>query len=403
MSPLTLNYGLLAVILLLINGGQAKGPAYDSGVASCPGGGRVVHLVNNCPDSRWFKFDGRTTPQFARPSCPYSNIDCVLTPGTDPMGIVDCYNKIRQNFNNLDAGVVYCVSGKCNCNPDYQVASGRDMKINFPSGQDWTSGTGWLADGCNQLGGGCTVGNSAARNSLFEFTYTNGQVWYDMSAVDAWTTISPVGLRVCGSHSNQPNNPFWCAAVGCDFNVHTQCPDGSGGFSAGPGPDGGTANNIPTGTVFNANNVGGQEWVWQGPADFAQHFGSDQGSHANRRFQCDATGCRRTDESSVNTCLSGCDYCTTVLGKAPDSNECIKYCCPDIWVRYSGYPYQYDSAGCRALGVQQGTDFTATLNAYCKHVYTYAYEDRTSTFQCDDTVTMQIMACPDTADFPTSG
>uniref|UniRef100_A0A914X451 Uncharacterized protein n=1 Tax=Plectus sambesii TaxID=2011161 RepID=A0A914X451_9BILA len=199
-------------------------------------------------------------------------------------------------------------------------------------------------------------------------------------------------------------------------NRGSQCPDGSGRFKAAPGPDGNTAHRIPTGTVFNRHNRGGREWVWKGPADFAQHFGTPQGRNTNRRFRCDRRGCRHAPGHEVNTCLGGCDYCTTVLRKSPGvvpkigltfmvdtgSNECIKYCCPDIWRNYRGFPYRYDSAGCRALGVQQGTDYTATLKSHCKYVYTYAYEDHTSTFQCKASVSLQIMACPNYADFPSS-
>uniref|UniRef100_A0A914X3J3 Secreted protein n=1 Tax=Plectus sambesii TaxID=2011161 RepID=A0A914X3J3_9BILA len=199
MKSLKLLFGLLAVVFLLVKGEQAEGPAYKTGADKFSNSGR----------------EGRHLSSLA----PVALMQTSAAQEEDRIrwGIVDCGKKIRQQFR-VDPGVVYCVNGRCSCNPNYEIASGRDVKINFPNG-DWTSGTGWLAEGCNRFGAGCTIGDSAARNSLFEFTYTRGNVWYDISAVNAWTTISPVGMRVSGPRANSSNNHFWCGAVGCNFDV----------------------------------------------------------------------------------------------------------------------------------------------------------------------------------------
>ena len=390
-------------------------------------GVRRIKLVNNCSQARWFKFDGKTTPVFARPTdCPWAGEAC-----TDPEGVGQCM-PIAQALSGAEPGTVYCKEdgsgqGSCACNPHFELQPGEQHEITLPADATFPSGTGWLAVGCNANGAGCALGDSAAGNSTYEFTYDNpatGLVWYDISAVNAWTTISAVGMKTCGGVPD-PNNVFWCGGTGCRFDVNTQCPDGTVAFAAAPQgcdlcpttmvngkqiidgscgtcPDGSSGNQIPTGTVFNADNIGGNEWTWSGDPAFAATFGYDEGEHANRRYDCSATGCVPAAPGSATTCLGGCDLCTTTRGVAAGDDDCLKYCCPDGLHEYGGFSYRYDSAGCTALGVQAGTDYTPAVKGECPYVYTYGYEDHTSTFQCDASVSLLIQACPDPTDFPSS-
>lgn len=410
--------------------GGSRGPAYDAGTASCPpaDGTRRVKLVNNCQETRWFKLDGRTTPTWARPnSCPWAGDAC-----TDLDGITQCTAIAKAKSGGVDPGLVYCKAngsgaGTCACNPHFSLAPGESHEISLPAGAAFPSGTGWLATGCNAHGAKCSLGNDAANNSVFEFTYDSagGSLYYDLSAVNAWTSASAVGMKTCGG-ATDPKDKFRCTGTGCRFDVATQCPDGSANLagapagcvtcpvkmvngkqvldgSCGPCPDGASANRIPTGTVFNAGNVGGPEWTWSGSPDFATTFGYDEGVHAKRRFVCANGACAPAAPGAApNTCLGGCDLCTLTKGAAPDSPECLKLCCPDVTKTYGGASYRYDSAGCTALGVQRGTDYTATLKAACPYVYTYGYEDHSSTFLCDTTASLIVQACPDPTDFPST-
>lgn len=398
-----------------------RGPAYDAGTADCPAndGTRRIKLVNNCSDPRWFKLDGRTTPAFARPmTCAWANSTC-----TDNEGVGQCTAIAKQMSPTVDPGNVYCKAGKCACNPYYELAPGKAVELALPANASFPSGTGWLATGCNTLGAACALGDQAARNSLFEWTYDapGGSLYYDISAVNAWTTASAVGMKTCGG--TKTSDKFHCGGTGCRFDVRTQCPDGTANLagapngcitcpvttvggkqvingSCGPCPNGASANRIPTGTVFNANNVGGTEWTWNGAPDFATTFGADEGVHANRRFTCSGGTCAQG--GAPDTCLGGCDFCTATKGVPPDDPQCLKYCCPDITKSYGGPTYRYDSAGCTALGVQRGTDYTATLKSACPYVYTYAYEDHSSTFICETSASLLVQACPDATDFPSS-
>jgi hypothetical protein len=385
-----------------------------------------VKLVNNCTSTRWFKLDGRTTPTWARPTtCPWAGQSC-----TDFDGDVQCTAIAQGLAGSVDPGRVYCkqtgaASGTCACSPSFALAPGEAHELALPAGASWPSGTGWLATGCNALGAQCTLGDVAAKNSLFEFTYDQGQgtLTYDLSAVNAWTIVSPVGMRSCGG-ATSPTDPYRCSGAGCRFDVATQCPDGTAGFpaapagcvtcpvhtvggkqvidgSCGPCPDGSSANQIPAGTVFNANGVGGTEWTWTGSPDFATAFGHDEGARAARRYACAGGSCVPAGGgTAADTCVGGCDLCTLSTGKAPTDPECIKYCCPDVTRSYSGGSYRYDSAGCTALGVQRGTDYTVALKAACPFVYTYGYEDHTSTFGCTSSASLLVQACPDATDFP---
>ncbi|HEY3357465.1 MAG TPA: hypothetical protein VGQ83_29715 [Polyangia bacterium] len=415
-------------------GDASRGPAYEQGTAGCPtpdGGARVVKLVNNCATKRWFKFDGRTTPLAARPTgCPWAGQSC-----TDIDGVAQCTAKAQTASPTVDPGQVYCkqnaagTGGTCACNLHVELAAGQAQEIVLPGGADWVSATGRLATGCNALGARCSLGNDAANNSVFEFTYDQSGVTYDISAVDAWTAASPVGMKSCGVAGN--GSAYSCKGAGCRFDVATQCPDGTAAFAAAPDscgtcavhdvggkqviadggcgscPNGSSANLIPTGTVFNPSGAGGAEWSWPGSPDFARAFGASEGARAQRRFACDST----TDNSSctaaasgtaANTCLGGCMLCQIANpGKYPYSPECIKYCCPDRGGEpYDGGTYHYDSQGCTALGVQRATDYTVALKAACPFVYTYGYEDHSSTFTCDQSASLLIQACPDATDFP---
>lgn len=409
--------------------GASRGPAYDAGTASCPpaDGTRRVKLVNNCTAPRWFKLDGRTTPTWARPStCPWAGESC-----SDLDGVGQCTAIAKAKSPGVDPGLVYCKAtgagsaGVCACNPHFSLEPGAAHEIVLPAGAAFPSGTGWLATGCNALGASCALGNDAANNSVYEFTYDKpgGSLYYDLSAVNAWTSVSSVGMKSCGG-ALDPKDEFRCAGTGCRFEVTTQCPDGSPAFAGapsgcitcpvktvggkqvldgpcGPCPDGASANRVPSGTVFNAGNVGGPEWTWTGAPDFATTFGFDEGAHANRRRVCTAGVCKVVAAGqSANTCLGGCDLCTLSTGTPPDGPECLKYCCPDVTRAYGGASYRYDSAGCTALGVQRGTDYTATLKAACPHVYTYGYEDHSSTFICDTSASLVVQACPDPVDYP---
>jgi hypothetical protein len=69
---------------------------------------------------------------------------------------------------------------------------------------------------------------------------------------------------------------------------------------------------------------------------------------------------------------------------------------------YGGFDYHYDSAGCTALGVQPGTDYSPAVKGECPCVYTYGYEDHSSTFLCSAAASLLIQACPDATDFPSS-
>jgi len=400
-----------------------RGPAYDAGTASCPAsdGKRRIKLVNNCKETRWFKLDARTTPTWARPTtCAWAGETC-----TDDEGVGQCTPKAKAKAGADDPGNVYCKSGKCGCSPYFELAPGKAHEIVLPADQAFPSGTGWLATGCNANGHACALGNDAARNSTFEWTYDSpgkGALYYDISAVNAWTTVSAVGMKTCGGKPD-PKDKFRCGGAGCRFDVGTQCPDGTASHpaapsgcitcpvkivggkqvldgSCGPCPNGASANKIPSGTVFNAGGVGGPEWTWNGSPKFATTFGSDEGVHANRRYACVGDVC--TTGGGANTCLGGCDACTVSKGVAPDHPDCIKYCCPDVTKVYAGASYRYDSAGCTALGVQRGTDYTASLKAACPYVYTYGYEDHSSTFICDTGASLLVQACPDPGDFPAS-
>ncbi len=400
----------------------SRGPAYDAGTAGCPAsdGTRRIKLVNNCNAARWFKLDGRTTPTFARPTtCAWSGAAC-----TDNEGVGQCTAIAKTMSPTVDPGNVYCKAGACACNPYYELAPGKAVELALPASASFPSGTGWLATGCNALGAACALGDQAAKNSVYEWTYDapGGSLYYDISAVNAWTATSAVGMKTCGGAKN-PNDKFRCNGTGCRFDVRAQCPDGSAGFAGGPSgcitcpvhtvggkqvingscgpcPNGASSNRIPTGTTFNANNVGGTEWTWQGSADFATMFGLDEGVHANRRFTCSGGMC--APGGAVDTCLGGCDFCTVTKGVPPDDPQCLKYCCPDVTKTYAGSTYRYDSAGCTALGVQRGTDYTATVKAACPYVYTYGYEDHSSTFICETSASLLVQACPDATDFPSS-
>lgn len=403
--------------------GGSRGPAYDAGTADCPAadGVRRIKLVNNCTETRWFKLDGRTTPVWARPQdCPWAGEAC-----GDPEGVGQCTAIAKDKVGGGDPGLVYCKAGACACNPFFELAPGEQHEIELPADAAFPSGTGWLAVGCNEWGSGCAAGNDAARNSTFELTYDapgQGSVYYDISAVNAWTSVSAVGMRSCGVDVD-PSDVFWCRGTGCRFDVAKQCPDGSDAFAGAPPgcsdcptmivdgkqvlagscgtcPDGASANRIPTGTVFNANGVGGPEWTWTGAPDFAVGFGHDEGAHADRRFACGPGGCAPAGAGEANTCLGGCDLCTTTTGKGPADDACLKYCCPDVTKDHGGHAYRYDSAGCTALGVQGGTDYTVAVKGECPYVYTYGYEDHSSTFRCLTSASLLIQACPDPEDFP---
>lgn len=398
-----------------------RGPAYTAGTAGCPASGRRIKLVNNCKATRWFKLDARTTPTWARPTtCAWAGETC-----TDNEGVTQCTPKAKAKASS-DPGNVYCKSGTCACNPYFELAPGKSHEIALPPGAAFPSGTGWLATGCNPNGAECTLGEDAARNSTFEWTYDTpgkGSLYYDISAVNAWTTVSAVGMKSCGG-APDPKDKFRCNGAGCRFDVETQCPNGSAALagappgcitcpvktvsgkqvidgSCGPCPDGASSNKIPTNTVFNAGNIGGPEWTWKGSPAFATSFGQNQGEHAMRKFVCTSNTCSvASGGAAANTCLGGCDHCTVTRGVPPDHPDCIKYCCPDVTKNYGGSDYRYDSAGCTALGVQRGTDYTATLKKACPYVYTYGYEDHSSTFICDTDASLLVQACPDPVDFP---
>ncbi|HRI69270.1 MAG TPA: hypothetical protein PK156_33800 [Polyangium sp.] len=409
-------------------GAMSRGPAYEAGTANCPvdDGTRRIKLVNNCPETRWFKMDGRTTPVWARETnCPWNGASC-----TDVEGVAQCTQIAKNMSGGTDPGLVYCKDtgqgGACACNPFFELKAGEMHEIVLPNGAAFPSGTGWLAAECNAYGSGCAVGNEAAKNSTFEFTYDvpgQGKLYYDISAVNAWTTASSVGMKSCGGAA--PNGDiFWCRGTGCRFDVNTQCPDGSDGFAPGPAgcqtcptmidgngkqvlagscgscPDGSSANRIPTGTVFNAGNIGGPEWTWTGAPDFAVGFGYNEGAHANRRYTCSGTGCVPGEPGKANTCLGGCDLCTVAKNVGAGDDACLKYCCPDSVHVYNGASYRYDSAGCTALGVQAGTDYSPAVKGACPYVYTYGYEDHSSTFLCETSASLLIQACPDATDFP---
>lgn len=414
----------------------SRGPAYDAGTADCPNddGMRRIKLVNNCKETRWFKLDGRTTPLWARSAnCLWAGKACNVADE-----VTECTQAAKDAVammgGSADPGLVYCKATgvgnekMCACNPFFELAPGEQHAIEMPSDAAFPSGTGWLATGCNEYGSACEVGNDAAKNSTFEFTYDPpnvGKLYYDISAVNAWTTASSVGMKSCGEDPD-PSNIFWCRGTGCRFDVEKQCPDGTAAFASAPAgcidcptmingmgkkvingscgtcPNGSAGNRIPTGTVFNAGNIGGPEWTWNGSPDFADGFGYDEGAHANRRFTCTGAGCVPAEPGKANTCLGGCDLCTVTTKAGPGDDQCLKYCCPDSVHTYGGFAYRYDSAGCTALGVQAGTDYSPAVKGQCPYVYTYGYEDHSSTFLCETTASLLIHACPDPIDFPSS-
>ncbi|MDI1450160.1 hypothetical protein [Polyangium sp. 6x1] len=406
-------------------GAGSRGPAYEAGTAFCPAddGVRRIKLVNNCAETRWFKMDGRTTPTWARPTdCAWNGAAC-----GDPEGVGQCTQIAKDMAGGGDPGLVYCKGNTCACNPFFELEPGEEHEIVLPNDAAFPSGTGWLATGCNPYGNACEVGSEAAKNSTFEFTYDSpgqGSLYYDISAVNAWTTASSVGMKSCGGGAPDPNNIFWCRGTGCRFDVNTQCPDGSDAFAPAPAgckecptmidgngkkvivgscgtcPDGHSANRIPTGTVFNAGNIGGPEWTWNGAPDFAVGFGHDEGAHANRRLSCGPAGCTDAAPGKANTCLGGCDLCTVTQKVGAGDDACLKYCCPDSVHAYNGFTYRYDSAGCTALGVQAGTDYSPAVKGECPYVYTFGYEDHSSTFLCSTSASLLVQACPDPVDFP---
>ncbi len=411
-------------------GSSSGGPAYAQDNAACPaldGGTKTLKLVNNCTETRWFKLDGKTTPTWARPTdCPWVNETC-----TDVGDIVQCTPKALQKAQEIDPnanpGKVYCIDNKCACNPFFEIASGQAEEIAFPSNDTaYPSATGWLATGCNAYGAQCTVGNEAAKNGTFEFTYDppGGTLWYDISAVNSWTTASAIGMKSCGGSTN-PSDVFWCNGAGCRFDVDTQCPDGTDKFAAAPAgcsvcavtmdagkqvldgpcgtcPYGDGGNQIPSGTTFNHNDPV-NEWTWQGSQDFALGWGYNEGTRVNRRANCDQNGsCTMVTTGQANSCLGGCDLCTHKNSVGTTDPTCLKYCCPDIHQDAGGFDYRYDSAGCTAIGVQAGTDYTVAVKSACPYVYTYGYEDHSSTFKCENTASLLVMACADAANFPSS-
>lgn len=409
-----------------------RGPAYTTGAAACPAsdGHRHVRLANNCDKTRWIKFDTRTTPLWARPTtCAWAGTTC-----TDVNSAVQCTAAAKAKSAESDPGAVYCVAsaagggaGECGCHPYFKLEAGASHEIDLPDGSGFASGTAWFAEGCDERGMNCQVGEFQSHNGAIEFTYDDlnvkpgGSLFYDITAVDGWSTASNVGMKSCGGEKD-PSKPLSCAAGSCTLDIAKQCPDGSDAFpaapngcvvcptitkdgqqvingSCGPCPNGASANQIPTGTVFNAKNVGGDEWTWTGAPDFATSFGFDEGVHAQHRYTCTNNVCTKGG-AQPNSCLSGCDICVQQTGKLPHDPECIKYCCPDTTIDYGGHSYRYDSAGCTALGVQRGTDYTASVKAACPLVYTYGYEDNTSTFTCQTSASLLVVACPDTTDFP---
>jgi hypothetical protein len=417
-------------------GGSSRGPAYEAGTADCPAsdGVRRIKLVNNCTETRWFKMDGRTTPTWARSmDCPWAGTPCNAADG-----VAECTPIAKAAASaagsDADPGIVYCKATgagdekTCACNPFFELGPGEQHEIELPDAAGFPSGTGWLATGCNAHGNGCAVGSDAAKNSTFELTYDppgNGKLYYDISAVNAWTTASSVGMKSCGVDPD-PADVFWCRGTGCRFDVNLQCPDGSDAFAPAPAgcidcptmidgngkkvlagscgtcPDGSSGNRIPAGTVFNASNVGGPEWTWSGSPNFAGGWGHDEGVHANRRFSCSGAGCSAAEPDKANTCLGGCDLCAVTQKVGAGDDECLKYCCPDGVHSYGGFEYHYDSAGCTALGVQAGTDYSPAVKGECPYVYTYGYEDHSSTFLCSTAASLLIQACPDAVDFPSS-
>jgi hypothetical protein len=388
-------------------------------------------LVNNCTETRWFKLDGRTTPTWAQTNdCPWAGKPCTVLDDVD-----ECSTIAKSVSGAVDPGLVYCKAaaaggaGTCACNPFFKLEPGEAHEIVMPATAAFPSGTGWLATGCNAWGNLCSVGNYAGKNSEFEFSYDavgKGFLFYDISAVNAWTTASSVGMKSCNSAGSvgRENDPFWCGGTGCRFDVNTQCPDGTDTFAAapsgcrdcptkidatgkkvpdgpcGPCPDGNSANGIPTGTVFDANNVGGDEWTWLGPAGFAKGWGYAEGSRANRRYSCGMIDCTVAQPGKATSCLGGCDLCVVASKAGPGDPGCIKYCCPDGFQTYGAFKFRYDSVGCTALGVQPGTDYTVALKTECPYVYTYAYEDHSSTFVCDTGASLLVQTCPDPVDFP---
>ena len=424
----------------------SRGPAYEAGTAGCSAddGTRRIKMVNNCEEARWFKLDGKTTPLWARPTgCPWHGTAC-----TDLYDVTQCTAAAKAAVGDAAApGLVWCLptgveaQGACYCNPYFKLAPGEAHEIALADDAAIASATGWLGKDCNVYGSACEIGSDSAKTSLFEFTYdapgsvgadgqwTGGLLWYDLSAVNSWTSVSPVGMRSCGGANiaNQ-GNVFWCGGTGCRFDVATQCPDGSASFAAAPAgcdtcptqvvdgktvidgscgscPDGSSGNPIPTGTTFNPNHIGGPEWTWSGPPDFAQGWGDNQGASTDRRYSCTGPGpvCVPAGAGGeANTCLGGCDLCAVTQGAASTDEACIKYCCPDVVKTYGGFDFRYDSAGCHALGVQAGTDYTVAIKSACPYVYTYGYEDHTSTFTCDTQASLVIQSCPDPTDFPAS-
>src|SRR5262249_46679133 len=148
-------------------------PVEEAGSSACPAadGTRRIKLVNHCTSPRWFKLDGRTTPTWARPAtCPWAGETC-----TDLDGISQCQAKARAKSPGADPGPGYCkarsAGGRGGCNPHFELAPGAAVEIPLPDGAAFPSGTGWIATGCNALGASCSLGDTAARNSTFEWTY----------------------------------------------------------------------------------------------------------------------------------------------------------------------------------------------------------------------------------------
>ena len=98
-----------------------------------------------------------------------------------------------------------------------------DIKTKIPYWQEpWKSGTGWIAEGCDSKGEHCVFGNTAAQNSLFEWTFepmpaswkglgegAQLQVTYDVSNVNSYTQASlrPVVLLLVRPYDRSASRP----------------------------------------------------------------------------------------------------------------------------------------------------------------------------------------------------
>lgn len=404
---------------------------------------RKIIIENNCKQKRTIKFDGNTTPLYIGNQLgirPIPNTSgCTLGSALPP-----------NDPKNITGGTLYCKKNKDGetnfyTNPVFDLEPGTRKEIEV-NDDGWSSATGWIAKDCNIYGEECKLGDSANKNALFEWTIpakNQGNIFYDLSAVNGYTNISSVGIEAKSSvppPRNMDGN-FWQKYTSCSYDIAKYCPDGTNRFLPNDSKNNFMSSepkDLQTPITFNKDCVGGCQWTY-GDNDFDRSilnkqlaFPSDiiEDKNSNRRYNCffEKNAVKCTHSGEYNTCLGPCDLCLVENNNNPE--KCKQYCCPfdgyckpldvtqnpvnstnlpdcdpnigncttDFTVFNPTNKYYYlDSAGCRALKVQSGTNYTRNLVGKggndCKNVYTYGYDDFNSTFQADNGAQMTVSVC----------